>query len=81
MLKQCFRQYPTEVRGVSERMVGHYPTSPRAVERNLRQAGKLEKSVFDLESLSELPALREFLKTLPEIVSQGETGNRMYAAG
>ena len=81
MLKQYFRRYLIEVRGVSERTATHYNTSLRTVERYLREAGRLEGSIFEVESLAELLALRTFLMTLPDFVAQDEKGNRMYTAG
>jgi len=80
-LKLYFKQYLTEVRGVSPRTVAHYNTSLRTVERYLREAGKLEGSIYDVDSLVELLALREFLMTLPVFVAQDVKGNRMYTAG
>lgn len=81
MLKEYFKRYLTEVRGVSERTATHYNTSLRTVARYLKEAGKLNGSLYDVESLQELLALRAFLMTLPEFVAQDEKGNRMYTAG
>ena len=42
-LKQYFKQYLTEVRGVSERTVSHDNTSLRTVERSLHFARRADR--------------------------------------
>ena len=81
MLKEYFKLYLTEVRGVSEKTVAHYNTSLRTVARYLKEAGKLNGSLYDVETLPELLALQAFLMTLTDFIAQDEKGNRMYTAG
>ena len=80
-LEQYFRQYIMNVRRLKESSAEHYTQALRTVSRYLKAANLIEMDVYSIERLSELKALKEDLKRIPEFVELDEKGNRMYSAG
>lgn len=81
MLNEYFDKFLLSVRKVSPSSVKHYGNALRTISRFLIKLGKVEETIFEVDSISELLSLRELLKTIPEFVALDTKGNRMYTAG
>ncbi len=81
VLKEYYVRYLRDVRGVKPSTVNHYLGAINVVSEYLSGKGKIKNTIYEIDELSELECIREFLFAQPDFVEKDERGNRMYSAG
>ncbi len=81
VLKEYYVRYLRDVRGVKLSTVNHYLGAINVVSKYLSDNGKVKNSIYEIDELSELEYIREFLFKQPDFIEKDDRGNRMYSAG
>ncbi len=81
VLKEYYVRYLTDIRKASESTVNHYLGALRTISKYLVERNKLSETIYEIDELSDLEIIREYLYTQPDFVEKDERGNRMYSAG
>lgn len=81
VLEKYYVRYLTEVRHASESTVNHYLGALRTISKYLIDRNKISETVYEINELSDLEIVREYLYSQPDFVEKDERGNRMYSAG
>ena len=79
MLLEYFKKYIKVTRNVADSTVNHYITAINTINSILEKYSFPIKNVFDSLDLSELEAIKQFLKSNEEFVTKDTVGNRMYS--
>ncbi len=77
--KTYYIKYLEDIAKVSDSSVKHYLEGLRYISKLLFQKGKVNESIYEIQSMDELIQIREYLQTDPEFVSVNTRGNRMYS--
>lgn len=81
VLKEYYVQYLKNVRLASDSTVNHYLGALKTISGYLVEKDMLTESIYELNEVSELLLIRDFLFSQDDFVEKDERGNRMYSAG
>ena len=81
MLQDYFTAYLRNVRGLSDRSIGHYYDALNLISRFLCERHLIQETIFEVADLSRLEELREILYKDREFVDRNSRGHHMYSAG
>lgn len=79
MLIEYFKQYMKVTRGITDKSVGHYITGINTINTLLQKYDFPIKNVFQISSIAELDAVKEFLSGNPEFQQKDSVGHNMYS--
>lgn len=79
MLIDYFKQYMKVTRGITDKSVGHYITGINTINALLQKYDFPIKNVFQISSIAELDAVKEFLSSNPEFQQKDSVGHNMYS--
>ena len=79
MLIDYFKQYMKVTSGITDKSVGHYITGINTINSLLQKYDFPVKNVFQISSLAELDAIKEFLANNPEFQQKDSVGHNMYS--
>ena len=79
MLAKLFAQYMKATRGIKDKSVGHYITGINTINSILERYAFPINDVFQVSSVIELDAIREFLDNNEEFRQKDSIGHNMYS--
>ena len=81
ILMTYYAKYLKEIRGLSDSSINHYRDALNYISRFLTAHGKIQESIYEIQSIDQLEILRSYLTSQPEFVALNKRGNQMYSAG
>lgn len=81
MLKDSYKRYLKEIRGLSDSSVGHYMTALNFISEVLKSRQLVVDDIFEIESISHLDMVREVLFKDLNFKEKDARGHQMYSAG
>ncbi|MBR0437543.1 MAG: hypothetical protein IJK00_00180 [Clostridia bacterium] len=81
VLKEYFKRYLSEVRGLSNASVAHYFDALNHISRRLKAKGFVHDDIYEIADIDRLDMVREALYADEDFISVNERGKRMYSAG
>ena len=79
MLVEYFKQYMKISRGITDKSVNHYITGINTINSLLQKYAFPVSDIFQVESVSELEAVKAFLAGNSEFLQKDSTGHNMYS--
>lgn len=80
-LMTYYIKYLKEIRKISDSSVKHYQDALRYISKYLTNKNMLQKTVYEIQDIGELDALRDFLYSDADFVALDKRGHQMYSAG
>lgn len=80
-MKEYFRTYLLEIRGLSSSTVKHYEEALRKISQYVNSRHPEIRSIYEIDTLDELLAVERELKEDPDFTSLDRRGHQMYSSG
>ena len=81
MLQDYFTAYLRNVRGLSDRSIGHYYDALNWISRFLCEKKFIQETIFEVADISRLKKIREILYSDQDFIDLNSRGHQMYSAG
>lgn len=80
LLKEYYVNYLRSVRKLSESSINHYVGGISSISKILREHGKIEYSIFEINSINELLAVKNYLFSNSDFITKDKVGHSMYSS-
>ena len=80
VLKEYYKNYLRSVRKLSESSIKHYIGGLSAINKILKEKGKIEDSIYEISSLEDLSVIKEYLRNDADFLLKDSVGHNMYSA-
>ncbi|MCC8140122.1 MAG: hypothetical protein LIO67_07490 [Lachnospiraceae bacterium] len=81
LMKTYYVRYLKEIRKLSDSSVKHYQDALNHISKYLVKKNKLQSSVYEIQDIDELEAVKAILYSDIEFMALDKRGHQMYTAG
>lgn len=81
VLMNYYVKYLKEIRKVTDSTVAHYQDAINYISRYLKQRGKIQRTIYEIQDIGELEIIKDDLYRDQDFANLDNRGHRMYSAG